>query len=108
MNRKIKTIPITIEDVSFIFNGKLDEFYFITRNCFCVQCNNGYQNTITNYKILMNNLFDIELEGNCLECGHRMGRYIETGENPKTTANAESVWKTNKTLKELKIKKKKQ
>jgi hypothetical protein len=37
-----------------------------------------------------------------------MGRYIETGENPKTAANAESVWKTNKALKELKIKKKKQ
>jgi hypothetical protein len=27
MSRKIKTIPITIEDVSFIFNDKMDEFY---------------------------------------------------------------------------------
>ena len=108
MSRKIKTIPITVEDVSFIFNDKMDEFYFVTQHCFCAQCKNGYRSTITNYKILLNNLFDIELEGNCLECGHRMGRYIETGEDPKTALNAESIWKTNKTLKELKIKKKEQ
>lgn len=108
MSGKIKTISITIEDVSFIFNDNLDEFYFITQNCFCVQCKKNYQSTIANYKIVLNNLFDIVLEGTCLECSHSMKRYIETGENPKTAANAESVWKTHKTLKELKIKKKKQ
>ena len=107
MSRKLKTIPIEMEDVSFIFNGNPDEFYFVTRNCFCVQCKNAYQSTITNYKIFLNQLYDIELEGNCLDCGHRMGRYLETGENKKTAKNAEAVWKTHKTLKELKIKKSK-
>lgn len=96
-----------MEDVSFIFNDSLDEFYFVTQNCYCVQCKKDYRSTITNYKVSLNNLLDIELEGSCLECGHKMGRYIETGEDPKTAANAESIWKTNKTLKELKIKKKK-
>ena len=108
MSRKIKTIPITIEDVSFIFNDNLDKFYLITQNCFCVQCKKNYQSTITNYKILLNDLLDIELKGNCLECGHSIGRYIETGENPETASIAESVWKTSKTLQELKIKKKRQ
>lgn len=94
-----------MDDVSFIFNEHLDDFYFLTANCFCVQCKNKHQSTITNYKILLNQLYDIELEGSCLECGHRMGRYLETGENPKTSKNAEAIWKANKTLKELKIKK---
>ncbi|HJS55331.1 MAG TPA: hypothetical protein VJ765_12335 [Chitinophagaceae bacterium] len=105
MGKKLKTIPITMDDVSFIFNEHLDDFYFLTANCFCVQCKNKHQSTITNYKILLNQLYDIELEGSCLECGHRMGRYLETGENPKTSKNAEAIWKANKTLKELKIKK---
>jgi hypothetical protein len=56
MSGKIKTIPITIEDVSFIFNDNLDEFYFITQNCFCVQCKKNYKSTITSYKIFLNNL----------------------------------------------------
>lgn len=107
MSRKLKTISITIEDVSFIFNDNPEDFYFLTKNCFCVQCENKYQSTITNYKIFLNELYDIELEGSCLDCGHRMGRYIETGENKKTAKNAESIWKTHKTLKELKIKKSK-
>jgi hypothetical protein len=32
---------------------------------------------------------------------------METGENPNTAKNAEAIWKTQKTLKDLKIKKKK-
>ena len=108
MSRKLKTIPITKEDVSFIFNDNLEQFYFLTKNCFCVKCKNRYQSTITNYKIFLNQLYDIELEGKCLDCGHKMGRYIETGEDRKTAKNAEAIWKTQKTLQELKMRKRKQ
>ena len=74
-------------------------------NCYCVHCKNKHQSTITNYKITLNQLHNVESEGSCLECGHRMGHYLETGAHPKTANNAEAIWKTNKTLEELKIKK---
>jgi hypothetical protein len=107
MPKKIKTIPITTEDVAFIFNDRLDEFEFVTSRCFCVACKNEYNSTITSYTIKLNNLYDIELDGFCKVCNHKMGRYIETGETPATAKNAEAIWKTNKALKELKIKKEK-
>ncbi len=106
MNKNSKKIPITIEDVSFIFNNNLDDFYYLTSNCYCVQCENKYQSSITDYTIHLNQLYDIELEGACLKCGHRMGRYIETGGNSSTIKNAEAIWMTHVTLKQLKIKKK--
>ncbi len=96
-----------MEEVSFIFSNNLDDFYYLTSHSYCVQCKTKYQSTITNYKIFLNELYDIELEGSCLDCGHRMGRYIETGEGPTTAKNAEAIWQTHKTLKELKIKKEK-
>ena len=107
MSRKTKSIAITEEDVAFIFNNKLTEFNLVTTKCFCVQCKDGYNSTITKYKIFLNNLYDIELNGFCKRCNHVMGRYIETGEDPITAKNAEAIWKTHKTLKELKIKKEK-
>jgi hypothetical protein len=107
MSKKPRAIKITMEDVAFIFNDKPDDFYGILSNCFCAHCKNKYQSTITNYELFLNHLYDIEVKGSCLECNNSIGRYIETGDNPETAANAESIWKTNKTLKELKIKKKK-
>jgi hypothetical protein len=106
MSGKLKIIQITIDDVSFIFNNNLDAFYYLTSNCYCGQCKNKYQSSITNYIIYLNQLYDIELKGACLKCGHGIGRYIETGDNPSTVKNAEAVWMTHVTLKQLKIKKK--
>ena len=107
MSRKIKSITITVDDVAFIFNNKLTEFDFITTKCFCRQCKDDYNSTITNYKIFLNHLYDIELNGFCQQCNQVMARYIETGEDPATAKNAEAIWKTHNTLKELKIKKEK-
>jgi hypothetical protein len=107
MSKKIKTIPITIEDVAFIFNSSLEEFYYVTSHCYCIQCSNKYNSTITSYKIVLNNLYDLELDGFCETCNHKMGRYIETGEALTTAKNAEALWKTHKALKELKIKRQK-
>lgn len=107
MARKLKTIPITEEDVAFIFNDNLEQFHSVTSNCFCAQCQTPYESTIVNYKILLNELYDILLKGFCMDCGHTMGRYLETGEVPATARKAEAIWKTHKTLKELKIKKQK-
>jgi hypothetical protein len=94
MAKKIKSITITIEDAAFIFNNSLDEFNFVTSRCYCAQCKNKYNSTITNNTILLNSLNDLELEGFCKDCNHKMGRYIETGENPATIKNAKAIWKT--------------
>jgi hypothetical protein len=107
MAGKIKSIPINIEDVEFIFNNNLEGFNFITSRCYCAQCKNKYENSITNYRISLNSLNDIELDGFCLACNRKMGRYIETGETPATAKNAEAIWRTHTTLKELKIRKEK-
>lgn len=105
MAKNVKSISITMDDVSFIFNEDLTDFYSLTTNCFCRYCNNGYSSTITNYSILLNSLNDIELNGFCQECFTKLSRYIETGENKETRENAIAVWGTSETLKELKIKK---
>jgi hypothetical protein len=107
MGRKIKAIAITMEDVSFIFNNKLSEFLFLTAKSHCFHCQKGYDSTIVDYAIFLNALYDIELTGTCLECGNEMGRYIETGGDLETMPNAQAIWKTATTLKQLKIRIKK-
>lgn len=96
-----------MDDVSFIFNNRLSDFFFLTSKSHCLHCRNGYYSTIVDYVISLNSLYDIELRGICLECGNEMGRYIETGGDLKTTPNAQAVWKTAIALKELRIKTKK-
>jgi hypothetical protein len=105
MSKKLKTIPVTMDDVSFIFNNDLSGFHYLASHCFCSQCKNKYDSTIIKYSILLNQLYDLELKGVCKDCGNVMGRYMETGDSIDTAKNAEAAWKTSKTLKELKIKK---
>jgi hypothetical protein len=105
MSGKIKTITVNQEDIAFIFSDGPGEFEFITSRCFCMQCQNGYNSSIVNYTIKLNSLYDIELDGFCKDCNHKVGRYIETGETEPTAKNAEAIWKTHTALKELKIKK---
>jgi len=47
-------------------------------NVFC-SCS-GKPVSIVNFKIYLNNLNDLVLKGSCSNCGHKVGRYIETGE----------------------------
>jgi hypothetical protein len=105
MSKQLKTIPIILDDVLFIFNNDLKDFYFATHHCYCMHCKNKYDSTIIDYTIRLNQLYDIELEGKCSDCRQTIGRYIETGDTEITAKNAEAIWKTNKALKELKIKK---
>ncbi len=100
-----KMLPISIDDVSFIFGNNNYEANLQINACYCTKCQNGYKNTITNYTIFLNNLLDIQLNGFCGACYQTMGRYIETGEDPITAMNAEAIWETHITLQELKIKK---
>jgi len=105
MSKRNKSIPITIEDVEFVFNDRIEEFHSITTHCFCRHCNNGYESSIVNYTISLNTLNDIVLDGYCSDCNTKISRYIETGDNMGMAAFADAVWETNAALKELKIKK---
>lgn len=105
MGKRNKSIPITIEDVTFIFNNNIDDFYFITSHCFCRHCAIDYESTIINYTISLNTLNDIVLDGYCSDCYTKISRYIETGDSDVTANYADAIWETNAALKELKIKK---
>ncbi len=100
-----KLLPISADDVTFIFGNNNLEANLNIDQCYCGQCQDGYCSSIINYSISLNNLLDIQLKGVCAKCNHPVGKYIETGEDPITAMNAEAIWETHIALQELKIKK---
>lgn len=77
-------IRINQDDLIFIFGEEIDDFtQKIVANCYCANCSPSYRSTIINYQIFLNDLDDIILKGICARCGHKVNRYIETGEVAK-------------------------
>lgn len=77
-----KDIPITKDELKTILGN--DWEFFLSRvvhNCHCVRCRSQYSSTIVNYSIVLNDLDDVVLSGQCSECGGPVRRYIETGES---------------------------
>ena len=54
-------------------------------------CKEPYNSENTNFKILLNDLNDLELEGHCEECGNKVGGYIETGEVEQYVSRIETI-----------------
>lgn len=104
MSRKAKIIPVSADDVAFIFNNDMEDFNFMISHCYCANCSNDYTRIITNYSIGLNDLNDLVLEGFCSDCNYHISRYIETGDNPIIAKNAEAIRQTHSALKELKVK----
>jgi len=76
-----KQIKISKEGLVAIYGA--DYHFFeekIVPNCRCAKCNTSYTSTIIDYKIFLNDLDDIILEGFCEKCGSRINRYLETDE----------------------------
>lgn len=87
-----KEIGINEEDLKFIHGNDYELFkQRIIPNCYCAKCNSHYQSTIVNYKIFLNDLNDITLEGFCEKCGNPMNRYVETGEVEKYQERIEEI-----------------
>lgn len=79
-----KQQELTKEDLQYILGEDLDDFEkIITPRCYCGHCETNYLSIIINYKIFLNDLNDVILQGFCKKCGSPMGRYIETGEVDK-------------------------
>ena len=79
-----KQIKISKKDLKNIYGDSFQSFEEkIVPNCRCVQCKASYTSTIINYKIFLNDLNDIILEGSCAKCKGPINRYLETGEVDK-------------------------
>jgi len=76
-------IEITEAKLKNILGGDWGEFRErIFNSVYCSNCDSNYDSTIINYRIFLNDLNDIILEGFCKKCMHRVARYCETGEVP--------------------------
>lgn len=82
-NQKID-ICITIEDAQQILGEQfLEHWEIVTNNIFCMHCDKKYDSKLApDPKIWLNRLGDLILNGHCVSCGGRVGRYVETGETP--------------------------
>lgn len=90
--RREDRVEISEQDLKFIYS---DDFSLFTQkiipHCYCGHCKTPYQSTIINYKIFLNDLNDIILEGFCKNCDQPMSRYVETGEVEKYQERIEEV-----------------
>ena len=90
-----KEIPLTLPQLKTIWGKDWDFFVEkIIPNCFCHTCKEVV--TIVDFKIVVNDLNDVILEGKCAVCGDPVNRYTETGENE------DYVKRIKKVLKEMK------
>lgn len=80
-----KKLEIDQEALKNIFIEDYEDFFMskIINNCYCPSCNSKYDSTIINYRIFLNDLDDILLEGHCAKCNGQVNRYLETGEDEK-------------------------
>ena len=79
-----KQIEISKEDLRNIYGNNFHSLEEkIIPNCWCGKCNPSHPSTIVNYKIYLNDLNDIILEGACAKCKSPINRYLETGEVDK-------------------------
>lgn len=77
-----KEIKLTETDLKTIYGPEYNFFREkILSNCFCFRCKDrGYDTTIVDYEIFLNDINDVILRGFCAACGGSVNRYLETGE----------------------------
>jgi hypothetical protein len=94
-------IEIGMDDVEIIMGDDYTHLDMILNNVFCMNCPDN-NTTIDKFQIYLTKLDDIVFRGQCVKCGHPVGRYLETGEN-KLMADVARHIRTIK--KEFKIRK---
>lgn len=83
-------IEINLDDIEFIMQDDFVHFQMLSENCFCSQCKDSIT-TIVNFKAYLNNLNDLKLIGQCIRCGNKVCRHIETGEKKVMFEAAEHI-----------------
>lgn len=90
-----KETPLTLPQLKTIWGKDWDFFVDkIIPNCLCHTCNEVV--TIVDFKITVNDLNDVILEGKCAACGDPVNRYCETGENEEYVGRIKKVLKEQK------------
>jgi len=100
MRKKFKA-KITKEDTKYILGKDADFLKVAEKNAFCSDCFRKTQKSVTivNYDIYVDDLGGIILQGFCKNCGHPVGRYIESGEKPDEFKKAMKVVKKRRSEK---------
>lgn len=88
--KRQKTIPISMDDVRLIMGREFANLHIYLESTFCVRCSDQ-ANTLLNPTAKVNDLEDILFDGVCSNCGGRVGRYVETGENKEMAARARDL-----------------
>jgi len=95
MNRREDKFEISEARLKDIIGDDWVEFKRrIFNNVYCSDCDSNYNSTIVNYRIFINDLNDIILEGFCKKCTHRVARYVETGENQRYVQKISKILST--------------
>lgn len=77
-------IEITETNFRVILGNDYEKFKrYIPNNVYCKNCNTPYSSKLINYRIFINDLEDILLEGLCSKCKSPVNRYVETGDVKK-------------------------
>lgn len=96
MAKQKTEIKLSLKDVKYIYGTSLHNFNRKLQNIFCMVCKAPHNSEIKDFKILLNDLNDLELEGHCKECGNKIGGYIETGEVAQYASRIEAIRVTKK------------
>lgn len=82
MVKNKKEIELSQEQLKVVIGKDWQRFTEkLLNNCHCPCTGGGYDATIIDYRIFLNDLNDVILRGKCKNCGKELNRYLETGEN---------------------------
>ena len=91
-SKKEKRLLIAKEDFRKIMGDDWEFFQeIIVHNCLCHHCGYGYEATIVDYEVEINDLDDTLLKGKCAKCGYPVNRYLETGEDERQVMVIEDI-----------------
>lgn len=92
-----KKIEISKEQAEEILGGDFDATMRMGE--LTVRCNNcdpfGPTTDMTTDLYILNDLYDVILEGTCNNCHARIARYFETGEVEESKKKAMEIWKNH-------------
>ena len=87
--------PLTLPELKIVLGNDWDFFVEkIISNCFCHTCKGVV--TIVDYKISVNDLNDVILNGKCEVCRNSVNRYTETGENEEYVKKIKRILRERK------------
>ena len=95
---RLPEIPISLHEVKTLMGNNFHFFESITsNNIFCANCTIDKKIVGMNIReIYLSNLNDVMAKGICKECGGRVARVMETGEDPDFYKRAMAFRKAKK------------